>query len=134
MKVKQFDFTNENYHLFVYGWFMERFGNYTKDLLSDYGFMAIDNSGRPLVAMFFYPTAGTSMAFLGWPVSSKSSTKEQRDQAIPMILDEIEKFSKKRGYKFITSYASTDNMIKRLKNANYITGDTNCTQFYKGVK
>lgn len=131
MKVEKFTRTNEAFMSLLTYWWLERTGKpMLRELLSDYGFMAVDEDGTPRAAMFFFPTMGTEVAFVGWPISPRSTIREERDLALPLLFTEIHKLAKGLGYIFLTSYASTPGVNARLKEQGYLLGDENVNQYY----
>lgn len=118
----------------VQEWWVERRGfNLPVDILSDYGFMAFSNS-FPICALFFYPIKGSKMAFIGWPASSPTSTKEERSEALRELFIAVEGFAAKLGYSIVVSYPSTETMKSRFQEFGYTLGDTDCHNYIKRVR
>lgn len=101
-----------------------------KEIFSDFGFMALKDD-KPIAAMFMFPTIGCKTCLTGWPVTSKSTTKEERDEALPLLLEYIEATAYAMGYSLMTSYPGRSSASKRFEEAGYKRGDEVVVQYYK---
>lgn len=101
-------------------------------LLSDQGFMAY--SDEKLVAtMFFFPVVGCKMAMLGYPIANPKTSKEERKEALSLLISTIEAYAKNLGYEWLVSYPGNPKAQKLFENNNYIKGDSEVIQFLKKV-
>lgn len=101
--------------------------NFSKILLSDTGII-ISNKGKDICACWLY-VGNTDVAQLGWFISNKNS--EQKDRGLKYLIKISSRYLKTKGYKLLMIYNNNSNMIKRLKEMNYIEADLNIKQMIK---
>lgn len=125
----------ENEYPMVLEWFKEHTGNKTStDALSQTGFMACNKRNQPIAAIFFFEIVNCPVALFGWPISNpKQGTMREKAVAVDTLYKEVEAYAKILGYKYITSYAGTNSIHKKLQELGYNTGDENMTQYIKRI-
>lgn len=111
-------------------WLLRQNHQLAESAVSDYGFMALLDE-KPLCAMFFYPTLGSDLAYLGWPISNPTTSKAERTSGLALVHEAIENLAKEMGYRALVSYPSTDAMKTRMQQFGYQLGDKQCDNYIK---
>lgn len=112
-------------------WWNESTGGNLSDLVrSDYGFMCYLD-GRPMASIFLYPTIGSRMAMIGFPIANPLLFKEERREAIKALVAHVEGFAKELKYDYLISYAGNKSSQALWGRENYKIADKEVVQFYK---
>lgn len=112
-------------------WWSAKAGKPLSDVVrSDYGFMAYDGD-KPIVAVFLYPTLGSRMAMIGFPIANPEIDKGIRRDAISFLVAEVEQFAKGLNYHYLVSYAGSKGAVELFHRENYGVYDKEVTQFIK---
>jgi len=112
-------------------WWISRMDiDFNSDLLSDFGFMAYEDSG-PVAAAFYFPVKGSDVCWAGWPISDPERSKEERSKALNLIFTEIHKVAWVEGYTRVWTISGIPAVQNRLEKLGYIAGDASVTQYYK---
>lgn len=113
-------------------WWGQRRGVTLSDLvLSDYGFMVLNDEGEPLAAAFLYPVKGCASALIGFPIANPDVVKEERHQAIHILTTAIELEAKKLKYSFLVSYAGNKAAAGIYEREGYKVYDTEVVNYGK---
>ena len=105
---------------------------FSDSLASDYGYMAYSEN-NPVAAMFLYPTKGSSVCMIGWPITDPNTTKEERNLALNELFDKIHKEARLMGYKLVWSFSGVEPVQNRMIELGYVIGDQNINQYFKGL-
>jgi len=100
------------------------------ELLSASGFTGYYDE-QPVATIFLYPTIGSKIAWLGWPISDKEVNKNLRDLVLDEILEEIHVFARSKGYKYIWTTTGLGVVKERLLRHNYLVGDEDICQLWR---
>jgi len=112
-------------------WWQDKAGKPLSDAVrSDYGFMAYKDD-KPIVAVFLYPTLGSRMAMIGFPVANPEIDIGDRRDAISFLVAEVEQFAKGLNYHYLVSYAGSKGAVEMFERENYGVFDKDVTQFIK---
>jgi len=130
MEVRTFKRTDDTEIRTVLSWWKSRSDGINPDFLSDFGYMVWDGE-RPLVACFLFPIVGSKIAWLGWPVASPESTKEERDSALPLLFSRMHRDASLMGYAWIWTTSGHPGVQKRLESSGYALGDVGINQYWK---
>lgn len=116
----------------IKNWWLGHTGDIAPEqfLLSDFGHVAL-SAGKPVAAMFWFPTIGSKIAFIGWPISNPESTRDERSVALDKLMFEIERHALILGYSALTTYSSRSSVAKRFEQHGYMIGDSPVTQYIK---
>lgn len=99
-----------------------------KRYLSDTGFIVED-----YVAVFVYETKSV-MAWMEFMIGNPSKTKQERSDAISLILEEVSQYCKNNGYEVINTVAKVSSLQKKFEQQGYIGAENNDVKFMiKGV-
>lgn len=104
-----------------------------KEYLSDYGFMAFDEQGNPVAAMWLYPVVSTNWCMVRFPISNPDVPNEIRSKAMDLIFDTIHKVSKDMGFNQIFCTTNHKGLIKRLTKYGYTLDSSDCVHFWGGL-
>lgn len=117
---------------YILGWWEAREGlAFDHTLLPKTGLVAYDD--RPVAALFAY-LSDTRIAWLAWPIAAPDSSKEERDLALDLLFVKLEDVIKELGYDMIITTSRHKGVESRLLSHGYTLGDTNVTQYLKGIK
>lgn len=113
-------------------WWGQKVGAVLGDaVMTDMGFMIMDEQGVPMVAGFLYPIQGCDSALIGFPIANPDISKEERETAIHVLTTAIELEAKKLNYRFLVSYAGSKGAEAMFTREGYKVYDTNVTNFGK---
>ena len=120
----------------IASWWIDRESTIpSRHLFSDIGFMATDDQTQePICAIFMYPTHGSSICVIGWPVTNPNTNKEQRSKALDSVLEATHSEAKKMGYSYIWTTSGVKPVEERLTKHGYLIGDVNINQYWKGLE
>jgi len=134
LKVVEFNKGNSSIHDLISLWWQERFSKDLSGLVrSEYGFMAYDDE-RPIACVFFYPTIGSSMAMIGFPLANPLVFAEKRREALTALVVAVEEKAKYLKYDLLVSYAGNKGAQELWNRENYKIADKEVVQFYKRLK
>lgn len=112
-------------------WFKEQTGtDLPGEVLSSLGYI-YTNELHNVAAVFLYPTEGSRVCFLGWPVANPQSNREERNKALNSIIKAAETYARAKGYLFMNTYSSRNSVENRFRKLGYIDGDKNVLQMIK---
>lgn len=103
---------------------------FSEHLVSDHGYLA-SSEGTPIAALFLFPTVGSSIALVGWPISSPHTVKCERDIALNELFDTIHAEARSMGFKMLWSFSGVLPVQERLTDLGYVAGDRDVVQYYK---
>lgn len=133
LKLERFNLADNTEVGLVNQWWSAKAGKpLSAAVRSDYGFMAYKDDS-PVVAVFLYPTLGSRMAMIGFPVANPIIDKSTRREAISFLVAGVEQFAKELKYDFLVSYAGSKGAVELFERENYRVYDQNVTQFIKGL-
>jgi len=119
---------------YVKSWWFDRFGMEFSDyLLSAFGSTATYN-GSPVAIIFAYPTIGSTIATVGFPVTDPSSHKVVRDSCLNLVYKHAHDKLKTLGYKNIWTVSGIKAVKERLDSFGYVLGDENINQYWKKLE
>lgn len=99
-----------------------------KRYLSPVGFIVEDH-----VAVFVYETKSV-MAWMEFMVGNSTKTKQERSDAISMLLKEVSKYCQDNEYEVINTAAQLESLQNKFKEEGFIGSDNNDIKFMiKGV-
>lgn len=101
--------------------------------MSKYGAFAYTRE-LPIACLYFYPTLGSSMALLGFPVTNPEATKEQRSVALDLLYAKIEREAKALGYDRLWTWSGVPPIKSRLGEHQYLEADLNVNIYTKKIK
>lgn len=103
----------------------------SKDFLPDDGrggYIVYDGE-IPVCAGFIYVT-NSRVAWVDWIISSKEH-KENRREAIKMLIDSLTNISKMSGSKYAYALIKNNSLIKTYESLGYIKGDSYTSEMIK---
>lgn len=84
---------------------------------------------KPVCAGWLYKTDSKICVF-EFVVSNPAASKDERNAAIPYLIEIAKELAAEWGYTLIYSSVSNPRFIKRLQDANFIVADTNQTHCF----
>lgn len=99
---------------------------------SEYGYI-VSLDDKDICAMFLYPTKGSKIAWIGWPIADPESDKDDRSTALDLLFDIAHSEAESMGYKAIWTTSKSSAVEDRLKKHNYIKGDTGINQYWRNL-
>lgn len=87
------------------------------DCLPRSGFVAKNDSGI-LGACFYYKT-NSKMALMDWLIADKDANKDERGQAVVMLIDKVKTELKDAGIKIIYTVTANKNLVKTYKRMGF---------------
>lgn len=103
---------------------------FSKYLATDHGFMVWDED-KPICAVFLYPIFGSPIAIIGFPISNPNAFKEQRRQALELLMAEVEKKARKLQYSLIFGYAGNNPAKAFYDRFGFFRANDNISNFIK---
>jgi hypothetical protein len=130
--IKQFDRTNyKTIELLQLWWKDKTHANLGTDVMTDFGFICFNSEDRPIVAIFLYPVAGCQMAMIGFPIANPNVFRDERQEALSLLVAGVEKEAKRMQYTYLVSYAGSKGAGELFNRENYKVADQSVTQFVK---
>ncbi len=130
-KLVKFDKGDHEKHELLSLWWAEKSEKQLSSMVrSEYGFMVFDDE-RPIASIFLYPTLGSRMALIGFPIANPLVFHEKRRDAIKFLVAGVEAFAKDLKYDFLISYAGNKGAKDMWDRQDYKIADKEVTQFYK---
>ena len=83
----------------------------------------IQKNGTPIVAGFTYNTSNSKVVFLGWIISNPKYKEKDRQEAIELLITEVETKSKDLGYKYVYSVGTSKSLINTHKKLGWAIDD-----------
>jgi hypothetical protein len=99
--------------------------------MTDFGFICFNSEDRPIVAIFLYPVAGCQMAMIGFPIANPNVFRDERQEALSLLVAGVEKEAKRMQYTYLVSYAGSKGAVELFNRENYKVADQSVTQFVK---
>jgi hypothetical protein len=131
LRLEKFDKGNRELHDLINLWWLDKSEKELSSAVkSEYGFMVFDDE-RPIVCAFLYPTLGSRMALIGFPIANPLVFFEKRREAIKHLVAGMEAFAKELKYDFLISYAGSKGAKDMWDRQGYLIADKDVTQFYK---
>ena len=106
----------------------------TKELLPENGTggYIVEKGNVPIVAGFLY-TTNSKVGWVEWIVSNKSYRKEDRKQALELLINGIEHVAKNSGCSIILSIARNKGLINTFKDLKYTVDDNPSFEVIKKI-
>lgn len=95
--------------------------NIPKKILPPTGYMIVEEGVRICAAWLYLTNSGLSS--IEWIIMNKETTKEQRQGAIEMLFEYIEKEAEKYGANTVITNLINPNLKYKLNKVGYIEGD-----------
>lgn len=117
----------------INSWWLEHLKlSFPKDYVSKYGVVAYDPA--PQAVIFMYPTLGSSMALLGFPVVNPKANRKERDEALDAAYTEIRRRAKGLGYSSLWTWSGVPPVMGRLSKLGYTGTDEEVTIFKQDLR
>lgn len=100
------------------------------DYLSKYGFLVSKNS-KDIAACWLYPFINTKRCMIDCMIANPDTTKEERNDAIDLLLTTIFLTAKDMQYRYITCNTSYKTIKNKLLNLNFVE-DKNLHNYFTG--
>ena len=127
----QFNKGNCEIHEMINLWWLDKSDKELSSMVkSEYGFMIYDDE-RPIVCCFLYPTIGSRMAMIGFPIANPLVFHDKRREALKALVAGVESFAKDLKYDLLVSYAGSNGAKELWNRENYKIADKEVVQFYK---
>tara|TARA_B110000902_G_C13994838_1_gene470325 strand:- start:35 stop:433 length:399 start_codon:yes stop_codon:yes gene_type:complete len=96
-----------------------------KDFLPNNGTggLLVEVDKKPVASIFMY-TTNSMVVWLGWPLSDKNY-KENREEALNLLIKGCEYVCKSQGYKYLMFLGDNMNFINKLKKLGFTNHDKN---------
>jgi hypothetical protein len=96
-----------------------------KDFLPNNGTggLIVEVDEKPVASIFMY-TSNSKLVWLGWPLSDKNY-KENREEALNLLIKGCEYVCKSQGYKYLMFLGDNMNFINKLKKLGFTNHDKN---------
>jgi len=132
-KLVEFNKGNHEIHEMINLWWAGHMDKQLSSMVkSEYGFMIYDDE-RPIVCAFLYPTIGSRMALVGFPIANPLVFFEKRREALKHLVAGIENKAKDLKYELLVSYAGNKGACALWDREGYKIADKEVTQFYKRI-
>jgi hypothetical protein len=126
---------DEDYPEFVKWWESYDFPSAApKSILSVHYGLKVTDGSRALVAGWLYPAIDARIAWVGWLISNRQAEKEERSQAIDMLLVGLESLAYDSGIEIMYTPAKVPSLMKRLEKLGHIPCDMKTNLFAKVVQ
>lgn len=128
MKVDLFNL-DKDYNIVEKWWKDHSMDPVPKEVLTKFGFMAY-NEKYPIAAYWLFPIIGSELCMHLFFISNPDSTKEERDEALDLLMYTVHGAAKDMGFTKLMTTTSLKTIEDRLLKHNYMLGDTNNKQFW----
>ena len=130
--LKKFDRSDRLIVDMIKAWWGAKVGAILSDaVLTDSGYLILDDMNQPLVASFLYPIQGCEAALIGFPIANPKLDKALRHKSIHLLTTSIEKEAKKLNYRFLVSYAGSKGAVDMFNREGYKVYDKEVVNFGK---
>lgn len=120
---------NNDYELFSKWWIDHNHVIIPKDMLSEFGVICYINK-KPIAAMWLYPVLSCKWSMIRFPISSKDSSKNERNIAMDYVLNNLFNISKDMGYTNVFCTTNHSSLIKKLKKIGMTLSSEDCKHFW----
>jgi len=105
-----------------------------KDFLPDNGTsgLIVEENNQPVVSTFIY-TTNSKVAIFEWPLSDRNYNKENKDQAIELLIKGVENVCKAHGFKYLQFFGDNKKYINKLKDLDFKEGDSGYSLITKTI-
>lgn len=105
-----------------------------KDFLPDNGTsgLIVEENNKPIVSTFIY-TTNSKVAIFEWPLSDRNYNKENKDQAIELLIKGVENVCKAHGFKYLQFFGDNKKYINKLKDLDFKEGDSGYSLITKTI-
>lgn len=106
------------------------FPEVTLGLLPPTTFVCFNHNDEPIYSICYYNT-DSNIAWLGWELGNPNVKHKDKIGGLDFLIEEVSKYSKESGYRFIQTISGTKSVINSLLNNNFIVADENINQYFK---
>lgn len=135
MDFKIEDYLEATHYDQVMTWFIgHKWQPLPKQALPEIGVVISSPDGKVGICAGFLYRTDSAIAMLEWVVSNPEySEKEERSQALDLLLEQILCRATDNGYKLVYAFLGNERLIKRYTDAGFEVGDANVTTVVWGI-
>lgn len=113
-------FNKDIHYTLISDWYKERnLQPIDMDMLSNLGLIIKNKEDKFLASAFLYPIVGANWCFIEGAISNPNTNKEERTEALDMLLVRLHSMAKLMGYKKACIFSENSGIIKLLEKHNY---------------
>ena len=89
------------------------------DMIPSDGFVA-EEDGEIIACGFIYLPTSSGMSFLEWVAAKKSYRKDDRDDVILSIIEELKELARVRGFRYVYAFLQHDKLIEKYEKKGFL--------------
>ena len=88
------------------------------------GGLMVEKDGNPIASGFVYLSSNSKMGFIDWIISNPSYRSDDRDEAIKILITDLEKIAKESGHICVFSFTQHEKLIEKHKQLGWGVNET----------